>query len=150
MKKVGSGGLPPTLQKLITDASHSGKQIGAPKLHKALHGHHLGQLKKADPNQLRDIFEHLTPKAKALAEKLLGGAVSNPRVKIKADEPTTAPTSGGLGSLPGVVKIKADEPTAAPTSGGLGSLPGVVKIKADEPTAAPTSGGLGSLPGVVK
>lgn len=144
MKKVGSGGLPPTLQKLIQDASHSGKQIGAPKLHKALHGLHLGQLKKADQKQLRDIFEHMTPKARELAEKLLGGhghtrspGLNNLPgvVKIKADEPTAAPTSGGIGgSLPGVVKIKADEPTAAPTSGGINTRPAVVKIKADEPS----------------
>jgi len=143
MKKVGApGGFAPALKKLIDSAAKEGKQIGAPKLNKVLNGQglHLGQLKKADQQQLRDIFERapLTSKARALAEKLLQGigGTTPGVVKIKADLPTTTtpPTTGG--SLPGVVKIKADLPTTTtpPTTGGLNTIPGVVKVKADLPT----------------
>jgi hypothetical protein len=153
MKKVGApGGFTPALKQLIDSATKEGKQIGAPKLSKVLHGNglHLGQLKKADQKQLRDIFEHapLTSKARALAEKLLQGLSPTPGtlpgvVKIKADLPTTTAPSTGGGSLPGVVKIKADLPT---TTGPIGGNTGVVKIAADQPT---TNTGINS-PGVVK
>lgn len=147
MKKVGApGGFTPALKKLIDSAAKEGKQIGAPKLNKVLKGQglHLGQLKKADQQQLRDIFERapLTSKARALAEKLLQGQGTGGTtpgvVKIKADLPTTTtpPTGGGLSTLPGVVKIKADLPTTTTpsTGGGLNNIPGVVKVKADLPT----------------
>ncbi len=163
MKKVGApGGFAPALKKLIDSAAKEGKQIGAPKLNKVLNGKglHLGQLKKADQQQLRDIFERapLTSKARALAEKLLQGiGGSQPGVvKIKADLPTTTtpPTGGTIGGTPGVVKIKADLPTTTtpPTGGTIGGTPGVVKIKADLPTTTttPTTGGLNTIPGVVK
>jgi hypothetical protein len=139
MKKIGAaGGFSPTLKKLIDSATQEGKKIGAPALSKVLNGKglHLGQLKKADQQQLRDIFERapLTSKARALAEKLLQGTGPGPMVKIKADLPTS-PTGGGLPQVtPPVVKVKADLPT---TTGG-GTLPQitppVVKVKADLPS----------------
>ncbi|WP_375770703.1 hypothetical protein NR798_07325 [Archangium gephyra] len=132
MKKVGSGGFSPTLQKLVKDASESGKQIGAPKLNKALNGLHLGQLKKMDQSQLRDLFESapLTSKARALAEKLLNGG--DGRVKVKMDEPTpTQPPT--VGTKPPLVKVKMDEPT--PTQPPIiNTQPPLVKVKMDEPT----------------
>ncbi|HEX8826006.1 MAG TPA: hypothetical protein VF794_39205, partial [Archangium sp.] len=111
MKKVGAaGGFTPTLKKLVDTATQQGKQIGAPTLNKVLNGKglHLGQLKKADRQQLRDLFERapLTSKARALAEKLLQGTGPGPMVKVKADLPTTTPSTP-----PPVVKVKADLPT---------------------------------------
>ncbi|AKJ05236.1 hypothetical protein ATI61_102301 [Archangium gephyra] len=145
MKKVGSGGLPPMLQNLIKDASQSGKQIGAPKLNKALNGLHLGQLKRADQQTLRDVFERapLTSKARALAEKLLQG--DGGKVKIKMDEPTTN-TPPTIGNKPEVVKVKMDEP--AVVSPPISTRPEVVKVKMDEP--AVVSPPISTRPEVVK
>jgi hypothetical protein len=148
MKKVGSGGLPPTLQNLIKDASQSGKPIGAPKLNKALNGLglHLGQLKKADQQTLRDVFEHapLTSKARALAEKLLQG--KGGLVKVKMDEPATN-TPPPIGTRPEVVKVKMDEP--AVVTPPISTKPEVVKVKMDEP-ATNTPPPISTRPQVVK